>query len=76
MLALRYDPKSAETKRALMKQITIPKTPETTAELDKNIMDWEYNVRRYEEACESPWTKTTKSVPSRCVHAISKITWT
>ena len=45
LLALKYDPKSAETKRALVKKITIPKTSETIAELEKNIIELEYPAR-------------------------------
>ena len=41
---------------------TSPKTSETIAELDRNIMDWEYTVRRYEEACDKPMDEDHKSL--------------
>jgi hypothetical protein len=74
LLALRYDPKSAETKRALMKKITIPKISKTITELDKNIMDWEYNIRRYEEASDKPMDQDHKvcTIIEMCPHNLKE----
>ena len=50
LLCNRFDPKTAETKRALMKQITIPMVSKSHKELDGHILQWEQLIRRYEEA--------------------------
>jgi len=49
LLVKRYDPKTAESKRALMKSIMKTRTARNHIELEKNINEWELSIRRWEE---------------------------
>ena len=70
----RYDPKTAETKRALMKKITIPKLAKNIPDLDKNLIEWEYNIRRYEAASGKPMDHDHKicTIIEMCPHTLKE----
>ena len=54
LLMKRYDPRTAESKRAMMKKIVVIKASKTHIELEKHLYEWEQNIRRYEETTLKP----------------------
>ena len=50
LLSRRYDPRTSESKRALMKRVVNVTPAKTLSELERTLQKWEITVRRYEGA--------------------------
>ena len=52
LLTRRYDPRTSESKRALMKRVVNTPPAKNLSELEKTMQNWETTVRRYENATD------------------------
>ena len=50
LLVRRYDPRTSESKRALMKRVINTQMAKSMADLERTLQEWEIVLRRYEKA--------------------------
>ena len=67
LLSKRYDPRTSESKRALMKKVVNTPAVKTMADLEKALQSWETSCRRYERATD---TELNDDIKVNCLIAL------
>ena len=67
LLTKRYDPRTSESKRALMKKVVNTPAVKNMADLEKALQTWEISCRRYERATD---TELNDDIKVNCLIAL------